>query len=112
MRVRPGGIVAAGAATYAAGLGALAVLQHRAFWSGRFDLGNSVQAVWSTAHGDVLSVTALTGVQISRLGAPFEPLLVVFMDAFIIACTPTATYFVRFHRHPLRHLAAWGSTNK
>ena len=78
MRVRPGGIVAAGAATYAAGLGALAVLQHRAFWSGRFDLGNSVQAVWSTAHGDVLSVTALTGVQISRLGAHFEPLLVVF----------------------------------
>ena len=60
------------------GLGALAVLQHRAFWSGRFDLGNSVQAVWSTAHGDVLSVTALTGAQISRLGAHFEPALVVF----------------------------------
>ena len=78
MRVRPGGIVAAGAATYAAGLGALAVLQHRAFWSGRFDLGNSVQAVWSTAHGDVLSVTALTGAQISRLGGHFEPALVVF----------------------------------
>jgi uncharacterized membrane protein len=69
--------VAAGAATYAAGLGALAVLQHRAFWTGRFDLGNAVQAVWSTAHGDVLSVTALSGTQISRLGAHFEPLLVV-----------------------------------
>ncbi len=78
MRVRPGGIVAAGAATYAAGLGSLAVLQHRAFWSGRFDLGNGVQAVWSTAHGDVLSVTALTGAQISRLGGHFEPALVVF----------------------------------
>jgi uncharacterized membrane protein len=70
--------VAAGAATYAAGLGALAVLQHRAFWSGRFDLGNAVQAVWSTAHGDVLSVTALSGAQISRLGAHFEPILVLF----------------------------------
>jgi len=78
VRLRPGGLVAAGAAAYAAGLGALAVLQHRAFWSGRFDLGNAVQAVWSTAHGDVLSVTALTGAQISRLGAHFEPLLVVF----------------------------------
>jgi uncharacterized membrane protein len=70
--------VAAGAAAYAAGLSALAVLQHRAFWTGRFDLGNAVQAVWSTAHGDVLSVTALSGAQISRLGAHFEPLLVVF----------------------------------
>jgi uncharacterized membrane protein len=78
LRVRPGGMVAAGAAAYAAGLGALAVLQHRAFWSGRFDLGNSVQAVWSTAHGDFLSMTALTGVQISRLGAHFEPALAVF----------------------------------
>jgi uncharacterized membrane protein len=70
--------VAAGAAAYAAGLGALAVLQHRAFWTGRFDLGNAVQAVWSTAHGDVLSVTALTGAEISRLGAHFEPILVAF----------------------------------
>lgn len=78
MRLRPGGLVAAGVATYGAGLGALAVLQHRAFWTGRFDLGNAVQAVWSTAHGDALSVTALTGAQISRLGAHFEPLLLVF----------------------------------
>ena len=78
MRARPDGVVAAGAAAYASGLGALAVLQHRAFWSGRFDLGNSVQAVWSTADGNPLSVTALTGVQISRLGAHFEPILVAF----------------------------------
>jgi uncharacterized membrane protein len=78
VRVRPGAIVAAGATTYAAGLGSLAVLQHRAFWSGRFDLGNTVQAVWSTAHGDLLSVTALTGAQISRLGAHFEPIAVAF----------------------------------
>ena len=78
MSRRPGGLVAAGAATYAAGLGALAVLQHRAFWTGRFDLGNAVQAVWSTAHGDVLSVTALSGAQISRLGAHFEPILIAF----------------------------------
>jgi uncharacterized membrane protein len=75
---RPGGLVAAGAATYAAGLGALAVLQHRAFWTGRFDLGNVVQAVWSTAHGDVLDVTGLPGVPISRLGAHFEPIVVAF----------------------------------
>ncbi len=60
------------------GLGALAVLQHRAFWTGRFDVGNLVQAVWSTAHGDTLSVTGLTGRQISRLGAHFDPIVVAF----------------------------------
>ena len=58
---RPARLVGAGTAAFAAGLGALAVLQHRAFWSGRFDVGNLAQAVWSTAHGDMLSVTGLDG---------------------------------------------------
>ena len=47
---RPARLVAGGCAAFAAGLGALAVLQQRAFWTGRFDVGNLVQAVWSTAH--------------------------------------------------------------
>jgi uncharacterized membrane protein len=76
--IRPARLVAAGSAAFAAGLGGLAVLQHRAFWTGRFDVGNLVQAVWSTAHGDVLSVTGLTGRQISRLGAHFDPIVVAF----------------------------------
>ena len=75
---RPARLVAAATAVFAAGLGALAVLQHRAFWSGRFDVGNLVQAVWSTAHGDFLSVTGLTGRQISRLGAHFDPIVAAF----------------------------------
>ena len=36
------------------------------------------QAVWSTAHGDLLSVTDVHGEQISRLGAHFDPILVAF----------------------------------
>jgi len=75
---RPARIVTGGCVAFAAGLGPLAVLQHRAFWTGRFDVGNLVQAVWSTAHGDVLSVTGLTGRQISRLGAHFDPIVVLF----------------------------------
>jgi uncharacterized membrane protein len=75
---RPARLVGAGTFAFAAGLGALAVLQHRAFWTGRFDVGNLVQAVWSTAHGDLLSVTGLTGHQISRLGAHFDPIVVLF----------------------------------
>jgi uncharacterized membrane protein len=75
---RPARLVGAGTATFGAGMAALAVLQHRAFWTGRFDVGNLVQAVWSTAHGDPLSVTGLTGKQISRLGAHFDPLVAAF----------------------------------
>lgn len=63
---------------FSAGFGALAVLRHLAFNTGRFDLGNMVQAVWSTAHGDLLSVTSLRGPQISRLGAHFDPILAAF----------------------------------
>ncbi len=69
-------MVWAAAAAFAACFSALAVLRHRAFGSGRFDLGNMTQAVWSTAHGDVLSVTDVHGEQISRLGAHFDPILV------------------------------------
>ncbi len=75
---RPARLVAAGAVTFGVGFSALAVLAHRAFWTGRFDVGNLVQAVWSTADGDFLSVTGLTGLQISRLGAHFDPLVAAF----------------------------------
>ena len=51
------------------------ILRHRTFGSGRFDLGNMTQAVWSTAHGDFLSVTDVHGEQISRLGSHFDPIL-------------------------------------
>jgi uncharacterized membrane protein len=65
-------------ALYAAGFSALAVQEHRAFETGRFDLGNMVQAVWSTAHGRPLDVTELDGEQINRLGAHVDPILVAF----------------------------------
>jgi uncharacterized membrane protein len=73
--MRPRHLVWFGAAAFAAVFSAAAVLRHRTFESGRFDLGNMTQAVWSTAHGDVLSVTDVHGEQISRLGAHFDPLL-------------------------------------
>jgi len=62
---------------FGAGMSSLAVLQQRAFETGRFDVGNLTQAVWSTAHGRVLEITDLQGDQISRLGAHFDPLLVL-----------------------------------
>jgi uncharacterized membrane protein len=65
-------------ATYAAGFAALSSLRHDSFETGRFDLGNMVQAVWSTAHGHPLRVTNLHGEEVSRLAAHFDPLLAAF----------------------------------
>src|SRR5581483_4955091 len=63
---------------WAAGFSVLSILRQRAFNTGRFDLGNMVQAVWSTAHGHPLRVTALDGQQLSRLASHFDPILAAF----------------------------------
>jgi uncharacterized membrane protein len=73
--VTPARLVWLATAGFAATFGALAVLHHRAFGTGRFDLGNMTQAVWSTAHGHALSVTDVRGEQVSRLGSHFDPIL-------------------------------------
>jgi uncharacterized membrane protein len=70
-------LVAASVA-YGVGYASLSVLRHRAFATGRFDLGNMVQAVWLTARGHPLRMTNLHGEQISRLAAHVDPLLAVF----------------------------------
>ena len=81
-------VLAVGIAAYAAGFAALSVLRHSAFVTGRFDLGNMVQAVWSTAHGHVLRMTDLHGDQISRLAAHVDPILVVFAPLWWIWPSP------------------------
>jgi uncharacterized membrane protein len=70
----PSALLTAGVTAFAGGFAALALLQHRAFETGRFDVGNLTQAVWSTAHGDFLATTDVAGRQISRLGAHFDPI--------------------------------------
>jgi uncharacterized membrane protein len=74
--------------SFAAGFGALAVLRHRSFETGRFDLGNMTQAVWSTAHGDPLAVTNLAGEQTTRLASHFDPILVLFAPLWLIWPSP------------------------
>ena len=72
---RPRTLLSLAVCAFAAGMAALAILQQQAFETGRFDVGNLTQAVWSTAHGRFLEVTDLQGDQISRLGAHFDPLV-------------------------------------
>jgi uncharacterized membrane protein len=82
-------------AVYAGGFGALAVQQHRAFETGRFDLGNMVQAVWSSAHGRPLDVTELDGDQINRLGAHVDPLLAAFAPLWRLWPSPAMLLVVQ-----------------
>ena len=75
-------------AAYAAGFASLSVLRHRAYATGRYDLGNMVQTVWNTAHGHFLQMTSGDGVQISRLAAHFDPILAAFAPLWWIWPSP------------------------
>ena len=88
LRPTPRALLAAAIAAYAAGFAALSALRHEAFITGRFDLGNMVQAVWSTVHGDPLRMTSLHGDQISRLAAHVDPILVLFAPLWWIWPSP------------------------
>jgi len=82
-------LLTAATVAFAAGFAALAQIRHLAFWSGRFDLGNLTQAVWSTAHGHLLEITDLEGRQISRLGAHFDPIVAAFAPLWRLWPSPT-----------------------
>ncbi len=81
-------LVIAGAAAWVAGFASLSVLRQKAFFTGRFDMGNMVQAVWSTAHGHPLRMTDLHGEQISRLAAHVDPILAVYAPLWWIWPSP------------------------
>jgi uncharacterized membrane protein len=87
--VTPRRLLAIAVAAYAAGFAALSTLRHRAFETGRFDLGNMVQAVWSTAHGDVLGITTLNGTQTVRFAAHVDPILVLFAPLWLVWPSPS-----------------------
>jgi uncharacterized membrane protein len=67
---------------------------YRDFRLARFDLGNMVQAVWSTAHGHPLEVTqGSTGEQIVRLGGHVDPILVLLTPFWLLWPSPLVLAF-------------------
>lgn len=86
--LKPRVLLWAAIAAYAAGFSALSILRHRAYTTGRYDLGNMVQTVWNTAHGHFLQMTSGDGVQISRLAAHFDPILAAFAPLWWIWPSP------------------------
>jgi uncharacterized membrane protein len=72
------GLVVAGSTAWAGLFLVTAVERHESVRSHRFDLGNMVQVVWSTAHGRPFEMTLGTGEQASRLGVHVDPILGLF----------------------------------
>jgi uncharacterized membrane protein len=58
------------------------------FRFGRFDLGNMVQAVWSTAQGRPLETTLGTGEQAVRFAAHVDPILALFAPFWLLWPSP------------------------
>ena len=88
--MRGGHLAALASAAFAGTFGTLAILRHRTFESGRFDLGNMTQAVWSSANGDILAVTDVHGEQITRLGSHFDPILAALAPLWWLWPSPEA----------------------
>ena len=81
-------VVSVAAAVFAGVFIFLALRRYDAFSTARYDLGNMVQAIWSTAHGHLLQVTDSAGEQISRLGSHVDPILVAFVPLWWVFPTP------------------------
>jgi uncharacterized membrane protein len=93
--LRPRPLLWTAVGAYTAGFGALSILRYRAYNTGRFDLGNMVQAVWSTAHGHPLTVTDLQGNQASRLGSHVDPILAAFAPLWWLWPSPNMLVVVQ-----------------
>ena len=66
------------------------------FRLGRYDLGNMVQAVWSTANGHPLETTfGPTGEQVTRLGGHVDPFLVLLTPAWLVWPSPLVLAFAQ-----------------
>jgi len=76
------------AATWAGVFSWYAVARHESWWTARFDLGNMIQAIWNTGHGDFLLATNQAGDQVSRLASHVDPLLLVFVPLQWITTSP------------------------
>src|SRR6059058_468954 len=77
--VRARRIVYGGTALYVVVFVAAAVVAYLAYDVARLDLGDMVQAVWSTSHGHFLEVTDASGNQVSRLGGHVDPFLALLV---------------------------------
>jgi uncharacterized membrane protein len=67
---------------------AMVYSHYHEFRLGRFDLGNMVQAVWSTADGRPLETTFQNGDQVERLASHVDPFLVLLTPLWVVFPSP------------------------
>ena len=77
-----------GSATWALAVFAIARDRYLDFRYARYDLGNMVQAVWSTAHGRPLENTDAAGEQVVRLGGHVDPILATLAPLWVVFPSP------------------------
>jgi uncharacterized membrane protein len=85
----------------------------------RFDLGNMVQAVWSTTDGRLLETTHANGEQLTRLASHVDPIVALLAPLWILAPSPLTLAAVQIAACALgalpvfwlgrRHLASEGA---
>ncbi len=68
--------------------GALSILQHDAFGTSIYDLGNVDQAVWNTLHGRILQFTTQPQMGDIRLSMHIEPILIPISLFYLIYSSP------------------------
>jgi len=87
-QVRAGVVVGSAVVAYALLVAATAFVTYRAYQLPRLDLGDMVQAVWSSAHGHLLETTTAGGLESSRLGSHVDPFLVLLVPFWWIWPSP------------------------
>jgi uncharacterized membrane protein len=88
-------VVYGATATYAVVFSTAVALYYYSFQEQRLDLGDMVQAIWSTAHGHVLQMTTPTGEEMSRLGAHADVFLLLLAPLWWIVASPLALLIVQ-----------------
>lgn len=76
------------AALYAVAFTTAAAACYLHYLEPRLDLGNMVQAIWSTSHGHFMRASDPRGVEMSRLGSHFDPFLAFLVPLWLLWSSP------------------------
>lgn len=70
---------------YSVYLSAVSMLRYENYYTGRFDLGNMVQTVWNTLHGNIFMFTNPDGIeQVSRLAFHADFILILLAPLYAV----------------------------
>jgi uncharacterized membrane protein len=81
-------IVYGGTAAYLVLFLIAAVVSYLAYDVARLDLGDMVQAIWSTSHGRFLEITTTSGQEAVRLGSHVDPFLALLVPLWWVWPSP------------------------